>query len=54
MVIIYVYIIASFLASLLIISACMLSSRISQQENLVEVYEQAADSSQQLLPSTPF
>lgn len=38
------FLIASIVFSVLVVSACMLSSRISQREDLVEVYAEAEDS----------
>ena len=43
MVIIYIFATASALVSALTISACMLSSRISQQECQVEAYEHSTE-----------
>jgi len=39
MTIILIFAAASVVASVLTVSACMLSSRISQQENLAEAYD---------------
>ena len=43
MIIILLFIMASVVFSSLVVSACMLSSRISQQEDFVEVYEEAEE-----------
>ncbi len=43
MIIILLFIIASIVFSTLVVSACMLSSRISQQEDFVEVYEEVEE-----------
>ena len=45
-----VFVVASFIASFLAVAATMLSSRISQEENLVEVYT-IVDESPQISPN---
>lgn len=45
-----VFVVSSFIASVLAVAATMLSSRISQKENLVEVYN-IADESPQISPN---
>lgn len=52
MIIILFFIIASVIFSTLVVSACMLSSRISQQEGFVEVYEEVEEPMPAVQPYT--
>jgi hypothetical protein len=49
--IVTIYALFSVLASILVLAAARLSSRISQQEQLVEVYD-VVEESQSIIPAT--
>jgi hypothetical protein len=50
MTLIIVFLAASFLTSLLVISACVLSARISQEENFVEQHESEMEAAPPVAP----